>query len=862
MRKFLQKMRLPHRINLILILGILIPMTMVISLSSWRLENELKDNSSQRMRFEAKNTAMSIMERLKQLESEMFSFVHNNASAVKNMHSSLHVNNSHHRESHFSHLIYWGSRGYEQRLGDDLTSMIGQLNALTLMPSKKTQLIEYNVTGKATQLIMAITLSDSEWLLGLIDTQYLLNEESHFNLPLYTEICFLDSADTIIASTIPESANLIKSLVKAEEHRHASTFTWDNGDDTYLASAYEIFIESHFSGRPLTVVLTRPEKSIIRPVETLKRNIMLTGLLVLFAVLLLCSISIRRSLGPLNQLIVFAKRLGEGDFSKKASVDGSPEVKELSLTFNTMSGRMERYLSQIRESEERFRTTFEESPAGIALVNAEGRFLMVNEALIKFLRHPEEVLLTKSLYDVLHPEELAKGNTREVGISDFGTIGDAEEKRFISGEEKIVIGLLSVSALEKSTRAEATHIVHIQDITDQKAAQIEFRKLEAQYYHAQKMEAIGTLAAGISHDFNNILSVIIGNAELALMDVRGGTNAHKDLKSILKAGRQAAELTKQILSFSRSGDGEFAPMQLSVIVKEALKMLRSSIPKHISIVNKISNERCLVNANSTQMHQLILNLCTNSYHAMMDKSAGTLEVSLIPERIRLPQDQEAKAYLKLQIADTGCGMAPEIMERIFDPYFTTKPKGKGTGLGLSIVHSIVEKHRGTISVESEPGCGTTFTIHLPMIDNVVESKTQIQTRIPSGHESILIVDDERDISMTWQQMLNRQGYAVTVKNHPYLALEELKNDPERYSLILTDLCMPDMTGDKLSEEIYKINPRVPIILCTGYFEETLTKTLCSAVKHNLSKPVDLVTLAVTVRSVIDQLDARHLQPGN
>ena len=366
------------------------------------------------------------------------------------------------------------------------------------------------------------------------------------------------------------------------------------------------------------------------------------------------------------------------------------------------------------------------------------------------------------------------------------------------------------------------------------------------------MEAIGSLAAGISHDFNNILSAILGYTELAIMDVPTGTALQNDLDNVLKAGRRAADLVKQILAFSRRDEEEMAPMQLSSVVKEALKLLRSSIPPHIAIVQNISNDPVSVNADPTQIHQLIMNLCTNAYHAMMSSQAGTLEVSLSLERIVTPGTHETGKHVKLTVSDTGCGMPPEVRARIFEPYFTTKQKGVGTGLGLSIVHTIVKKHNGDIQVDSAPGRGTTFEIRFPVIQQGKDHNSQVVQQLPTGSESILIVDDEIDIAGIWQQMLSRQGYHVESKNDPHEALNAFRQHPDRYDLVITDLAMPGMTGEILSDELSGIRPEIPVILCTGYFEEMRNKPLCPAIKEYLTKPVNLVTLAETVRKVIDR----------
>lgn len=854
MSSFLQRIRLPNRIYLIFICGFLMPMAVVIGLSSLRLENELKEQSLQRLRSETKNTAMSIMERLIQMDGELRYLIDNNPGALETARLSLPLKGWPHLKGHFHGLIYWGSQGPVLLAGDSKTRLHERPAALNRAPSEKPLLILHRVPGEEAQLFMALPFSDSSWVLGQIDAAYLLNAGAHFNLPPDTELCIFDSTHTILASTLPEPANLIQAIPKEKNYHHTSAFRWSSGQETYLASAFDLFIPSHFSGNPLTIVLSRSGQAVVGPVNNLRMNTLLTGLVVILIVLLLSSISIRRSLSPLHQLMNCARRLGEGDFSQKAEIGGSPEVKELSQTFNTMTGQIEQQLTEIRKSEERFKAAFEESPAAIALINAEGRFFKVNRVLPELLGCVQEDLLSKCLYDFIHPEERKELKTLVESGLDSGSICQAAEKRFMDTEGKIITGLVSMAPFGKNAPAAATYIVHILDVTEQKAAQIENHTLEAQLYHAQKMEAIGTLAAGIAHDFNNILSVIIGNAELAIPDVQAGTATHQNLRDILKASERAAGLTRQILSVSRSEKGEFVPIQLGIVVKEALKLLRSSIPPHISIAQNISSEPCMVNANSTQIHQLIMNLCTNSYHAMMNEGSGSIIVSLAPGRIRLSGDHEAKPYLKLSVTDTGCGMAPDVMGRIFEPYFTTKQKGQGTGLGLSIVHSIVEKHGGAIHVDSKQGLGTTFKIYFPIVDRPVEAASQALSTVPSGNESILVVDDEPDITMLWQKMLTRQGYDVAVRNHPHEALEELKNNPLRYSLVISDLAMPDMTGDQLCAEMTKINPRVPMILCTGYLEEMKTTRLCPAVKRRILKPVNLLMLAETVRSVIDHPD--------
>jgi PAS domain S-box-containing protein len=855
MKNLLQKLGISQRILLIFIFCVLIPLTLTLGMSFSRLENELKDQSFQRLRFEAKNISMSIMERLIQLEAEMRFLIDRNLGTLGN---EGELKSSWFKKTHFENLTYVGPNGPVQLFEDKHTLPIELPTALLPLSPKKPLLIQRNITGKLPQVIIAIALSGSECLLGQINMVYLLNEESNFNLPPNTELSILGPDETVIASTIQEPLNLIHELTRDERVDHKSAFIWKSGNKTYLASAQRLFVESAFSGKSWTVVLSRPEEAILGPIDTLQTSIYLTGLLIVLGVILMSSISIRKSLNPLKKLVACANSIGKGNFSIKADLGGSLEFKKLSLAVNSMAEQIERQLADLRESEKRFKASFEEASAGMALVDEDGRPAKVNKALSEILGYTQSELMSNSLYDCIHKNKINDDANQAESVLDLKVVNKAVETRFLHREGKVVSGLVNTSPIGEYNNSGSFYIVHIQDITTQKAAQIENQKLEAQLYHAQKMEAVGTLAAGIAHDFNNILSAIMGNAELAMMDAAADTVIHKDLENVLQACQRASDLTKQILSFSRSDKDEMAPIQLNVAVKEALKLLRSSIPSHISIVQDISAKPFVVKGDLTQIHQLIMNLCTNSYHAMMKKDTGTLKVSLTPDVIELPKYAGTKSCLKLQVSDTGSGMTPEVMKKIFEPYFTTKDKGHGTGLGLSIAHSIVEKHGGTINVESEVGIGTTFTINFPIVEQRVENEVDLPQLVESGNESILIVDDEKDIARIWQQTLQRQGYDVVSKGHPFEALAEFKKSPERYSLVITDLAMPDMTGDKLCQEIFKVNPQVPIILCTGYFEEMRLKTICSSVKQNLIKPVKLGTLAETVRKVIDNTNAAHL----
>jgi CheY-like chemotaxis protein len=315
---------------------------------------------------------------------------------------------------------------------------------------------------------------------------------------------------------------------------------------------------------------------------------------------------------------------------------------------------------------------------------------------------------------------------------------------------------------------------------------------------------------------------------------------------------------KQILAFSRKSEEELKPVEVKLIVKEALKLLRASLPTTIEICQHIDIESGIVEADPTQIHQLLMNLCTNSAAAMGD-DGGLLEVSLTTvdvESQSIPTylDVDPGPYLKLSVGDTGHGMMPDVLEKIFDPYFTTKEKGKGTGLGLAVVHGIVKRHQGDITVDTTPGKGTAFHVYLPIMEKKMETdKTDAVELLPKGHERILFIDDEEDLVEIGSKMLSHLGYEVVTKSNSVEVLDLFREQPERFDLVITDMTMPNLTGDKLAKELLRIRPDIPIILCTG-FSECITeeKAKKMGICEFSLKPFVMRDLAVTARKALDR----------
>ncbi len=429
------------------------------------------------------------------------------------------------------------------------------------------------------------------------------------------------------------------------------------------------------------------------------------------------------------------------------------------------------------------------------------------------------------------------------------------EGRFIKpGGEKI---WFSGNAIPHEVGDTTVYCGVLMDITRRKLAEKETRNLKDALVQAQKMEAIGTLAGGIAHDFNNILSAVVGYAQLALMDTDEKSHLHHSLQQIYTAAMRAGDLVRQILAFSRQSERKPVPLQVAPLIKEALKMLRSSLPATIEIKQRISNRTDNVMADPTQIHQIVMNLCTNAAQSM-EETGGRMTVGL--EQVQLTTadhhrypDLNPGDYIRLTVQDIGHGIAPEIKEMIFNPYFTTKDRGKGTGLGLSVVHGIVQSYGGRIYVHSKPGSGTTFDVFLPAIRDQAILERQENNGLPTGNETILLVDDEPILVEVGQQILQRLGYNVLVCIDSLEALKLFNQAPAEIDLVISDMTMPKMTGDKLAAHLLKVRPDLPVILCTGFSSKFTEKEAAEiGVKALAYKPLVATELAALVRKVLGE----------
>ena len=505
------------------------------------------------------------------------------------------------------------------------------------------------------------------------------------------------------------------------------------------------------------------------------------------------------------------------------------------------------------ELNERLMTAIEQAAEAVVIMDPQGRVQYANPSLETLTGYTVKEMLGKLplvLEPCSHEPDEYEELWRKINAGEAwqGRLSNVRKNGEIYTEDALICPVFDADR-------ELTNLIAVKrDITEQLQLQVEKEWVEEQYRQAQKMEAIGTLAGGIAHDFNNILFAILGNADIAKDSLEVDSPEYECLEQITRSGQRAADLVKQILTFARKSGKRLGPYPVAGIVNEVAKLLRSTLPANITITKKLQTERSTVLADSSELHQVLLNLCTNAGQSMMERG-GELTITL-SEAITtgVGQDQEdlvEREYLHLSVKDTGCGIEPKLLPRIFEPFFTTKGTG-GTGMGLAAVHGIINGLGGTIDVTSEIGAGTEFNIYLPLAGEEAELTSEGKSVLPGGSERILLVDDEQNLTTMLQHSLSALGYEVTVFNDSLAALASFQREPDSFDVVITDQTMPKLTGAELTQRLLEYKPDLPVILLTGY-SHTLPREKASelGLAAYLNKPVPLSELATVIRGVLD-----------
>lgn len=709
---------------------------------------------------------------------------------------------------------------------------------------------DYTGLGKTGETVLAIQEKDSSFIF-LAPTRF--NKNAALNLKI-------SKTDTSIAMT---------QVFKGNEQFLSQKYDYRN---------HKIWaVPKVIDGERWGMIVKVDIDEILSPIRNKQKEHLLVSLaavIIILISLVYVFLSIAR---PIKTLTSQAIELSKGNYKIPLKMSKSKdEIGLLNKAFNTMSqniiishnhltSKISELNSEISDrikaetalqsSEERFKDLFIQSPIGLALCKMDGQLVSVNPAYASIIGYTINEVLKLSYWDVT-PQKYEEDEKKQLEkLNAHGKYGPYE-KEYIHKDGTLIP--VRLNGMIVSRDGEEFIWSSVEDISDLRKSEKEKTELFEQLRQSHKMEAIGTLAGGIAHDFNNILSAILGYSDLALQDSSENNDAKKHIEEIISAGNRAKELVKQILSFSRKETSKYSPVKVTSVLKEVIKLLRASTPSSIKIVSSISEESGSVIGDATELHQVILNVCTNGAQAI-GESRGTLKISLKPvvveEKDIINEETEKTGVFEcLTITDDGIGISPENIEKIFDPYFTTKQTGKGTGMGLAVVSGIIKSYDGFVRVHSKVNEGTSIKLFLPQVKGVVAREISEDIVKPKGCERILFIDDESMLVDVTKLHLEKLGYLVTGVTSSVKGVEIFIEDPDKFDLVITDFTMPEMNGEEVAKKILKASPNTPVIMCSGYNNKIDSEAANQiGISLLMMKPVNYSYLAKNIREILDNV---------
>ena len=557
-----------------------------------------------------------------------------------------------------------------------------------------------------------------------------------------------------------------------------------------------------------------------------------------------------------EETAVEAMKAGASDYVMKQNLARLAPVMERELQQAVIRAEHRHSQIELERSRDRYVDLYDFAPVGYLTLSADGLIAQLNLTGAGLLADERARLLGQRFSQFVTPEDTERWYHHFLHTLHFG---DAQRLELALRRTDGAPFHAQLDCMRVAAESTAPMVrIAMADISDRKEAEADLRNYEAQLRHVQKMESIGTLAGGIAHDFNNILGAILGNVELAREELRPGHAALASLDEIQKASVRARHLVRQILTFSRREPQELLTQPLRPVVEETHRLLRATLPAGVELELTLADAPLHVQADATQLQQVLMNLCTNAWHALQD-GHGRIDIGLQPLQLDESSAQRlgglpGGAYAHLWVSDTGIGMDAALRERIFEPFFTTKPVGQGTGLGLSVVHGILTAHHGAIAVDSTPGQGSTFHLYFPAVESPIDA-AQAPAALPvppRGHgEHVLYVDDDETMVVLVERLLERSGYRVSGYHDAHQAIEAVRDNPQGFDFVVTDFNMPDCSGLEVAHELAGIRPELPVVISSGYITDELrAEALNAGVRGLLEKQNTFEELGKLVAQIL------------